>query len=260
MKAYLRYEGISKQQYPQSPLQVEPKPLFTMMPRRKTAQVPFRRSLHQNKSPTNFDRQFVVEELKLANASLQEVNKELQQLNEALQEQVQKLQETNKVLQLQINQMTIQIDDLKINNRHLRSQDSSVHFQTKTFDQRLQDQNNHIGYLQLQLKKLNDQLEQKRVLESKPMKLQQQALRELDSICLDIKGFIICKLCHQELKDPVTVIPCAHSYCRSCKKGYMGKCFICGPEEQIEATYANMLLIPMIELFKKNCEIRELFK
>ncbi|CAD8055172.1 unnamed protein product [Paramecium primaurelia] len=136
MKAYLRYEGISKQQYPQSPLQVEPKPLFTMMPRRKTAQVPFRRSLHQNKSPTNFDRQFVVEELRLANASLQEVNKELQQLNESLHEQVQKLQESNKALQIQINQMTIQIDDLKINNRHLRSQDSSIHFQSKAFDQR----------------------------------------------------------------------------------------------------------------------------
>ncbi|CAD8062542.1 unnamed protein product [Paramecium sonneborni] len=75
-----------------------------------------------------------------------------------------------------------------------------------------------------------------------------------------MKNYIICKLCHQELKEPVTVIPCAHSYCRSCKKGYMGYCFICGPDEQIEATYANMLLIPMIGLFKKTCEIRELFK
>ncbi|CAK76336.1 unnamed protein product (macronuclear) [Paramecium tetraurelia] len=260
MKAYLRYEGISKLQYPQSPLQVESKQLFTLMPRRKTAQATFGKSLHNNKSPTNFDRQFVLEELRLTNASLQEVNKELQQLNESLQEQVQKLQESNKALQLQINQMTNQIDDLKINNRHLRSQDSSLHLHSKTFDQRLQDQNNHIGYLQLQLKKLNDQLEQKRTLESKPMKMQQQALREFDSICLEMKNYIVCKLCHQELKEPVTVIPCAHSYCRSCQKGYMGRCFICGPEEEIEATYANLLLIPMIELFKKICEIRELLK
>ncbi|CAD8062540.1 unnamed protein product [Paramecium sonneborni] len=136
MKAYLRYEGITRQQYPQSPLQVEPKPLFTMMPRRKTAQAPFRKSLHQNKSPMNFDRQFVFEELRIANASLQEINKELSLLNESLQEQVQKLQESNKALQVQINQMTIQIDDLKINNRHLRSQDNSLHLQSKTFDQR----------------------------------------------------------------------------------------------------------------------------
>ncbi|CAD8168117.1 unnamed protein product [Paramecium pentaurelia] len=251
MKAYLRYEGISKLQYPQSPLQVEPKPLFTMMPRRKTAQVPFRKSLHQNKSPTNFDRQFVLEELRIANQSLQEVNKELQQLNESLQEQVQKLQESNKALQIQINQMTIQIDDLKINNRHLRSQDSSLHLQSKTFDQRFK-----IKITILCIYSCNQKSQMINQSKKEPQKPSPQKY----SICLDMKNYIICKLCHQELKEPVTVIPCAHSYCRQCKKGYMGQCFICGPDEQIEATYANMLLIPMIELFKKSCEIRELFK
>lgn len=75
-----------------------------------------------------------------------------------------------------------------------------------------------------------------------------------------MKNYILCKYCNSELREPVTVIPCAHSYCQSCRKGYMKECYICGPEMEIEASYVNRFLIPILELYKKNCEIKELLK
>lgn len=70
---------------------------------------------------------------------------------------------------------------------------------------------------------------------------------------------IMCKLCNKEIQEAVTVIPCAHSYCKGCRRGYLGKCYICGDEQRVEATYINMFMNQMRELYKKNCELIKLF-
>ena len=44
------------------------------------------------------------------------------------------------------------------------------------------------------------------------------------------------------MKEPVTLIPCGHSYCLNCKKGYAKNCLKCGPKNAIDATYRNELL------------------
>lgn len=75
-----------------------------------------------------------------------------------------------------------------------------------------------------------------------------------------MRNHILCKYCNKELRDPVTVIPCAHSYCRCCRKGYFKECYLCGSETEIEASYVNKLLVTMVDLYKKNCEIRKLLE
>jgi hypothetical protein len=60
----------------------------------------------------------------------------------------------------------------------------------------------------------------------------------------------------------VTVIPCGHSYCFECKKGYAKECSKCGPKViinffkkyitkvKVEAMYRNELLDDIIEMVK----------
>lgn len=39
-----------------------------------------------------------------------------------------------------------------------------------------------------------------------------------------------CTYCSGFVKAPVTVIPCGHSFCMDCKKGYGKDCSKCGPK------------------------------
>lgn len=48
----------------------------------------------------------------------------------------------------------------------------------------------------------------------------------------------------------MTIIPCGHSYCFECKKGYSKECFKCGPKLKIEAMYRNELLDDIIAMVK----------
>lgn len=55
----------------------------------------------------------------------------------------------------------------------------------------------------------------------------------------EIKGFT-CNHCQNTIKNSITVIPCGHSFCSSCEKGYTKeKCGAC--ETLIESIYKNDL-------------------
>lgn len=63
---------------------------------------------------------------------------------------------------------------------------------------------------------------------------------KLKELSLNLNG-ITCKLCNNNIEDAITVIPCGHSYCRRCEKGYSGtNCFSC--RTKIEALYKNELM------------------
>jgi len=48
----------------------------------------------------------------------------------------------------------------------------------------------------------------------------------------------------------VTCIPCGHSFCISCEKGYFKNiCYKCGPKTVVDAVYRNELLDELMQLF-----------
>jgi hypothetical protein len=59
-----------------------------------------------------------------------------------------------------------------------------------------------------------------------------------------------CNFCLKFIKEPVTIIPCGHSFCTSCKTAYAKHCIKCGPKVKIEAMYRNELLDDIIDLVK----------
>jgi hypothetical protein len=61
-----------------------------------------------------------------------------------------------------------------------------------------------------------------------------------------LEGSLLCELCRRPLRSPVTSIPCGHSYCLECKRGYEKQCAKC-PGSTREAVYRNELLDDIIE-------------
>jgi hypothetical protein len=59
-----------------------------------------------------------------------------------------------------------------------------------------------------------------------------------------------CNFCNKFIKEPVTVIPCGHSFCFGCKKAYEKECIKCGPKIKVEAMYRNELLDDIISMVK----------
>ncbi len=44
----------------------------------------------------------------------------------------------------------------------------------------------------------------------------------------------MCTYCTKPLDEPVTIIPCGHSFCLKCKIGYdKGNCVRCGPKAKV---------------------------
>lgn len=68
----------------------------------------------------------------------------------------------------------------------------------------------------------------------------QDIRKKLKEISLNLNG-ITCKSCNNKIEDAITAIPCGHSYCRRCEKGYTGaNCLCC--KTKIEALYKNELM------------------
>jgi len=52
------------------------------------------------------------------------------------------------------------------------------------------------------------------------------------------------------MKNPVTVIPCGHSFCFNCKAKFSKFCLKCGEEDgKIEAIYRNEVLDEFIKIY-----------
>ena len=57
-------------------------------------------------------------------------------------------------------------------------------------------------------------------------------------------------MCKDILKDPITCIPCGHSYCMGCRQGYKGKrCYECGEDGNIDVMYRNKLMDEILDKF-----------
>ena len=59
-----------------------------------------------------------------------------------------------------------------------------------------------------------------------------------------------CQLCTKVIVSPVTIIPCGHSYCLECKKGYQKECAKCQGKVKIDAMYRNELLDDIIAMLQ----------
>lgn len=54
-----------------------------------------------------------------------------------------------------------------------------------------------------------------------------------------------CKFCLTLAQNPVTVIPCAHTYCKTCSSGYASMCHCCGPSVgNIESYWRHWIGLP----------------
>ena len=52
------------------------------------------------------------------------------------------------------------------------------------------------------------------------------------------------------MKNPVTCIPCGHSFCYNCKSKFSKFCVKCGNEDgKIEAVYRNEVLDEFIKIY-----------
>ncbi|CAD8093459.1 unnamed protein product [Paramecium primaurelia] len=167
---------------------------------------------------------------------------------------VQQLINENTLLKNLNNDLKNQVDDLKINIKRYQQNDEAV------YQQYLSNQQEQIIK---ELKSKINQLSEKLILKEKQATQPANYLvfvNEIQSLCLDLKRHLECKYCGKELKDPVTLIPCAHSYCKGCRKGYSNDCFLCGKELKIEAVYLNQFMIDMMALYKRNIGLIEQLK
>ncbi|CAK85106.1 unnamed protein product (macronuclear) [Paramecium tetraurelia] len=149
------------------------------------------------------------------------------ELNGQLEKLGQKQQELQQLLQEKIQQM-----------EQLRNQ-------KQLLDQQNENNQFEINNLNKQVQSLKDQL-------SKPKNTKQitDTILQLEKTDKDIQKNLSCTFCNKFIKQPVTIIPCGHSYCFECKKGYNKECFKCGPKLKIEAMYRNELLDDIIAMVK----------
>ncbi|EAS06096.2 hypothetical protein TTHERM_00670200 (macronuclear) [Tetrahymena thermophila SB210] len=66
-----------------------------------------------------------------------------------------------------------------------------------------------------------------------------------------------CNYCSKFIKEPITIIPCGHSFCFQCKKAYAKDCIKCGPKVKVEAMYRNELLDDIITMYKTMNSVKE---
>ncbi|CAK69774.1 unnamed protein product (macronuclear) [Paramecium tetraurelia] len=167
---------------------------------------------------------------------------------------VQQLMNENGLLKSLNADLKNQVDDLKINIKRYQQNDEAAYQQYLSNQQEL-----IIKELKSKINQLSEKLILKEKQESQPANYLLY-VNEIQSLCLDLKRHLECKYCGKELKDPVTLIPCAHSYCKGCRKGYSNDCFLCGKELKLEAVYLNQFMIDMMALYKRNIGLIEQLK
>ncbi|CAK62444.1 unnamed protein product (macronuclear) [Paramecium tetraurelia] len=205
------------------------------------------------------------EQVKKQPVNSQDQNNKLQ---EAINQFKQQLTEQNKLKDKEINQwkanhdisiknidqLTQQIEDYKLK---IESSSKNLNEKTNSVDQMnksIAEQEKTLKNQQAEIKLLNQKIDEcnKKLGDSKPKNMSQviETITILEKTHKEIQKGLACTFCNKFIKQPVTIIPCGHSYCFECKKGYQKECSKCGPKLKIEAMYRNELLDDIIEMVK----------
>ncbi|CAD8063731.1 unnamed protein product [Paramecium primaurelia] len=175
-----------------------------------------------------------------------EKEKECQELQEKNQEQ-QKLMEQleRKFLSLKLAYESLQEEKQENDVLNIKKQMNSLEMELKEQLHRAEQQ---LWRTQEQNSLIQDKFKQ---FEQKAKLLQQQTIH--------LHQALLCKYCGKLVNDAVTIIPCAHTYCGTCNKGYQKKCFLCGDEAKIEATYYNQFMSEIINMYDTFQTIVQIF-
>ncbi|CAD8196203.1 unnamed protein product [Paramecium octaurelia] len=144
-----------------------------------------------------------------------------------------------------IDQLQLQINHLKLYNLDLKKQveNSVLHQQCNQKQQEYKDQLRRFDEILRQTMDQNYTTQQKiKDFELKSQKLKQQSN--------DLKYHIICRNCNAQIKNAVTLIPCAHTFCNRCISNFKGQCFVCLDQSKVTATYANDYITDLAQIYQ----------
>ncbi|CAD8054817.1 unnamed protein product [Paramecium primaurelia] len=205
------------------------------------------------------------EQVKKSPLNTQDQNNKLQETINQLKQQ---LAEQNKLKDKEINQWKVNLDMQIKNIDQLNHQIEEYKLKIETNSKNLNEKTNSVEQIvksiseqekklkdqQTEIKLLNQKIEEcnKKLGDTKPKNMTQviETISILEKTHKEIQKGLACTFCNKFIKQPVTIIPCGHSYCFECKKGYQKECFKCGPKLKIEAMYRNELLDDIIEMVK----------
>ncbi|KAL4464606.1 hypothetical protein ABPG72_019062 [Tetrahymena utriculariae] len=194
-----------------------------------------------------------LEEQQQSKTKQQNENSELAQQNNSLKEQINKLNGENSSLNKQIQDSKSQIIQLEqqINQKNDKLQNMLKELENTRNKQSSNDKNQQdLKQNFNDLKKKFDETEQKISIMTGQLQNIQKSSKKLDEAEKEIIKSLKCNYCEQFIKEPITIIPCGHSFCFSCKKAYAKDCIKCGPKVKVEAMYRNELLDDIIGMVK----------
>ncbi|CAD8139367.1 unnamed protein product [Paramecium pentaurelia] len=199
-----------------------------------------KKSKEQTDQNSKLNEQILSLKLQLSELSKTK-DKEISQLRQKIEEQSKNSIESNN----QLEKLKQRQQELQQQLQDKLSQLESLKNQKQLLDQQNQNNQSEINNLNTKLEGLKEQL-------SKPKNTKQitDTILLLEKTDKDIQKNLSCTFCNKFIKQPVTIIPCGHSYCFECKKGYNKECFKCGPKLKIEAMYRNELLDDIIAMVK----------
>ncbi|KAM3138079.1 hypothetical protein pb186bvf_009752 [Paramecium bursaria] len=190
---------------------------------------------------------------KSAQDQLQQLKTQLNEFKSSKEKEIQSLIKQNDVSEKQTINLTTQntdlqrqIDDLKKNIREKIQQNEVILTQKSEAEKLNQVAQEEIN----KLLKLIEQLKIPQPEKKLNLKGIQESLQQLENTEREMQKNLTCQYCNKFIKQPVTIIPCGHSYCFDCKKGYAKECSKCGPKLKVEAMYRNELLDDIIEMVR----------
>ncbi|CAD8175272.1 unnamed protein product [Paramecium octaurelia] len=165
-----------------------------------------------------------------------EKERECQELQEKNQEQQKMMEQLErKFLSLKLAYESLQEDKQENDVLTIKKQMNSLETELK---EQLHRAEHQLWRTQEQNSSIQDKFKQ---FELKAKLLQQQTIH--------LHQALLCKYCGKFVSDAVTIIPCAHTYCGTCNKGYQKRCFLCGDEGKIEATYYNQFMSEIVKMY-----------
>ncbi|CAD8056070.1 unnamed protein product [Paramecium primaurelia] len=174
------------------------------------------------------------------------------------------LQEKNQEQQKTIEQLERKFLSLKLAYESLQEEQQdddvlNIKKQMNLLESELKDQLHRTEQQLWKTQEQNFSIQDKfKQFELKAKFLKQQTVKEIQHQ-IHLHQELLCKYCGKLVNDAVTIIPCAHTYCGTCNKGYQTKCFLCGDEGKIEATYYNQFMSEIVKMYDTFQTIVQIF-